>query len=117
MIWAGLKIGNLKEETESLLITGQNNAIRTDYTQAKIFNSLKNSKYKLCGGRHETVNHDTTKCGKLVQKEYKTRTNMVGKVIHWELCKKLKSDLTVRYYLPTPPLGQDMTQGQFLSGV
>ena len=22
-----------------------------------------------------------------------------------------------RYYLPTPPLGQDMTQGQFLSGV
>ena len=23
----------------------------------------------------------------------------------------------VRYYLPTPPLGQDMTQGQFLSGV
>ena len=25
--------------------------------------------------------------------------------------------LTHRYYLPTPPLGQDMTQGQFLSGV
>ena len=23
----------------------------------------------------------------------------------------------VRSYLPTPPLGQDMTQGQFLSGV
>ena len=23
----------------------------------------------------------------------------------------------VRYYLPTPPLRQDMTQGQFLSGV
>ena len=22
-----------------------------------------------------------------------------------------------RYYLPTPQLGQDMTQGQFLSGV
>ena len=24
---------------------------------------------------------------------------------------------TVYPYLPTPPLGQDMTQGQFLSGV
>ena len=24
---------------------------------------------------------------------------------------------TLGYYLPTPPLGQDMTQGQFLSGV
>ena len=26
-------------------------------------------------------------------------------------------DLEVGYHLPTPPLGQDMTQGQFLSGV
>ena len=25
--------------------------------------------------------------------------------------------LTIHTYLPTPPLGQDMTQGQFLSGV
>ena len=25
--------------------------------------------------------------------------------------------LKMRYYLPTSPLGQDMTQGQFLSGV
>ena len=25
--------------------------------------------------------------------------------------------IDTRYYLPTPPLGQDMTQGQFLSGV
>ena len=24
---------------------------------------------------------------------------------------------SAQYYLPTPPLGQDMTQGQFLSGV
>ena len=32
---------------------------------------------------------------------------------------KLKDQLLIagRYYLPTPPLGQDMTQGQFLSGV
>ena len=25
--------------------------------------------------------------------------------------------INIYYYLPTPPLGQDMTQGQFLSGV
>ena len=31
----------------------------------------------------------------------------------FELTKKRSK----RYYLPTPPLGQDMTQGQFLSGV
>ncbi len=28
-----------------------------------------------------------------------------------------KTQEIIRYYLPTPPLGQDMTQGQFLSGV
>ncbi len=31
---------------------------------------------------------------------------------HWKFCLFVS-----RYYLPTPPLGQDMTQGQFLSGV
>ena len=30
---------------------------------------------------------------------------------------KLIKERSRRYYLPTPPLGQDMTQGQFLSGV
>ena len=30
---------------------------------------------------------------------------------------KLTKEITRRYYLPTPPLGQDTTQGQFLSGV
>ena len=29
----------------------------------------------------------------------------------------LASQVANRYYLPSPPLGQDMTQGQFLSGV
>ena len=29
------------------------------------------------------------------------------------ICKQI----VCRYYLPIPPLGQDMTQGQFLSGV
>ena len=30
---------------------------------------------------------------------------------------KLRKERSRRYYLPTPLLGQDMTQGQFLSGV
>ena len=33
-----------------------------------------------------------TICSKLAQKEYKTRHDWVGKVIYWELCKKLKFD-------------------------
>ena len=32
------------------------------------------------------------KCRKLVQREYKTRHDWTGKVIHWELCKMFKFD-------------------------
>ena len=31
--------------------------------------------------------------------------------------KSFHKNFAIRSYLPTPPLGQDMTQGQFLSGV
>ena len=36
---------------------------------------------------------------KLAQKENKTMHNRVGKVIHWELCKKLKLDHSNKWYL------------------
>ena len=39
--------------------------------------------------RDETNNHIENECSKLVQKEYTARHYWVGKVIHWELCKKL----------------------------
>ena len=36
----------------------------------------------------------------------------------WELKKICRGKMTfIISYLPTPPLGQDMTQGRFLSGV
>ena len=34
-----------------------------------------------------------------MQKEYKTRHEWVGKVIHWELCKKSKFDHTNKWYV------------------
>ena len=40
---------------------------------------------------------------KLAQKEYKTRHDWVGKVIHWEICKKFKFDHTNKWYMPNPP--------------
>ena len=89
--WTWLRKGNLKRETESLLIAAQNNAIRTIHIKAKIDKLQHNSKCRLCGNRDETLNH-ISKCSKLTQKEYKTRYNWVGKVTHKELCKKFKFD-------------------------
>ena len=68
----------------------QNNAIRTNHIKTIIDKTQRNSKCRLCGDRDETINHIISVCSKLAQKEYKTRYEWVGKVIHWEMCKKFK---------------------------
>ena len=46
-----------KKETESLLITAQNNKIRINYIKAKIDSSQANNKCRLCSDKDETINH------------------------------------------------------------
>ena len=86
--WTWLRKGNLKRETESLLIAEQDNAIRTNHIKARIDKTQQNSKCRLCGDRDETINHIISECSKLAQKEYKATHDWVGKVIHWEMCRK-----------------------------
>ena len=62
----------------------------------------QNSRFRLCGNRDETINHIISKCCKLTQREYKTRHNRMGKVILWELCKKLKFNHTNKWYIHNP---------------
>ena len=38
-------------------------------------------------------------CSNLAQKEYKTRRDWVGKLIHWKLCKKSKFDYINKWYM------------------
>ena len=40
--------------------------------------------------RDESINHIISECSKLAQKEYKTRHDWVGTVIHWELLWRMK---------------------------
>ena len=86
-------------ETESLLIAAQNNAIRSNHIKARIDETQQNSRYRLCGNRDETINHLKSECSELAQKEYKTRHDWVEKVIHWELCKKLKFNHVIKWYM------------------
>ena len=100
--WTWLRKGNLMRETESLQIAAQNNAIRTNHIKVRIDKMQQNSKCRSCGDRDETINHIISKCSKLAQKEYKTRHNWVGKVIHWKMCKKFKFDHTNKWYMHNP---------------
>ena len=88
--WTWPRKGNFKRETESLLMAAQNSAIRTNHIKSRIDKTQQNSKCRLCGDRDETINHIISECSKLARKEYKVRHNWVGKVIHWEMCKKFK---------------------------
>ena len=92
--WTWLRKGNLKRETESLLIAAQDNAIRTNHIKARIDKTQQNSKWILCSDRDETINHIISECSKLAQKEYKARHDWIGKVIHWEMCRKFQFDHT-----------------------
>ena len=56
----------------------------------------------ICGDRDETINHIISEFSKLAQKEYKTRYNWMGKVIHGEMCKKFKFDHTNKWYMHNP---------------
>ena len=94
-----LRKGHLKKETESLLIATQNNVTRTNNIQAKIDKPQQNSKYRLCGDRDETINYIISKFCKSVQKEYESRLNWMGKVIHRELYKKFEIDHTNKRYM------------------
>ena len=90
-------------------MAGQNSAIRTNHIKVRIDKMQQNSKCRLCSDRDETINHIISECSKLAQKEYKTRPDWVGKVIHWEMCKKFKFDHTNKWYMhnPAPVLKND----------
>ena len=83
-----LRKGNFKGETEYFLIATQNKAIRINYIKARIVKTQQNGRCSLCGDKVETINNIINQCRKLAQKEYKTRHDWMGKVIHWELSKK-----------------------------
>ena len=55
--WLWLKQGNLKRETESLILAAQEQAVRTNVIKAKIDNTQEQSKCRMCGEKYETVNH------------------------------------------------------------
>ena len=63
------------------------------YTTAKIDIA------RLSSDRDETVNHIKRECGKLAQKEYKNMHNLLERVIHWELCKRVEFDDIEKWYM------------------
>ena len=100
--WIWQRKGNLQRETETVLIVVLNNTIRNNCIKARIDNTQQNSKSRLCDDKYEMVNHIISEFSKLTQKECRTMYDWVGKVIHWELCKKFKLDYATKWYMHKP---------------
>ena len=58
------------------------------------------------GYREKMINHIMTEYSKLAQKDNKTRTDWLCKVILWELSTKLKFDSTNKWYMHKAASGE-----------
>ena len=80
--WLWLRDGSIKRETESLIMTAQEQAIRKNAIKAKIDKTQAESKCRLCGKVDETVRHIVCECPMLAQRVFKRGHEWVGRKIH-----------------------------------
>ena len=100
--WAWLQNGDLKMETESLIVAVQNQSIRTNLVKAKIDKSQADSLCRTCRKVDESIDHIVSGCSKLAQKEYKRRHDNLGKMVHWKLARKFNFEAGDKWYEHEP---------------
>ena len=88
VFWNWIRTGELKKETEGLILATQGQALRTNAVKTKIENQNVSSKCRMCGSYDETVQHIWCSCPNIAQTEYKKRHDVVGQVMYWELCEE-----------------------------
>ena len=77
--WAWLQNGDLKRETESLIVAAQDHSIRINEVKAKIDKNQGDSICRVCRKVDESIDHDVSGCSKLTHKEYKRRHDNLEK--------------------------------------
>ena len=92
---------NLREKLK-LFYSSIKQSHNDKYVKAKIDNTQQYNNCRLYGDEDKTINDMINECSKLAQKEYESRHDWVGKVIHWEMCKMLKFDHTTKFYTHKP---------------
>ena len=93
-----LSRGDLKVETEAFLCVSQEQAIMANYMKYHIDRTNERPLPRLRGKKGESVQHITSGCEKLTQKEYKRRHDNVAKTVHWDICKKNRLEHKEKWY-------------------
>ena len=100
--WAWLQNGDLKRETESLLVAAQNQSTKANIVKTKINKSQGDSLCRVCRKVDESIDHIVSGCSKLAQKECKRRHDNLGKIIHWKLHRKCNFEARDKWYEHEP---------------
>ena len=100
--WAWLQNGDLKRETESLIVAAQNQSIRTNLVKARIDKSQGDSLCRMCRKVDESIDDIVSGCSKLAQKEYQRRHDNLGKIVHWKLARKCNFEAGDKWYEHEP---------------
>ena len=100
--WSWLQNGDLKRETESLIVAAQNQSIRTNLVKARIDKSQGDSLCRMCRKVDENIDHIVSGCRKLAQKGYKRRHDHLGKTVHWKLARKCNFEAGDKWYEHEP---------------
>ena len=96
--WNWIKNGDLKRETESLIMAAQEQALNTNAVKKNIYGIGDSDRCRRCGKEQETVTHIISACSMLAQKEYKRRHDKVCLNLHWNLCKKYEIAVNDKWY-------------------
>jgi hypothetical protein len=81
-----LSKGDLKAETESEIVTAQDQALQTKYHATKILQTEKDSKCRLCHQFEETVDRIMSACPILAKEQYIKRHDRVCTQLHFNIC-------------------------------
>ena len=76
--WQWLRRRSLKRQTKSLIVAAKDQALGTDYREAKNEHSRESATCRMCKTRDETVTHIISECSKLAQTDYKARHDRVA---------------------------------------
>ena len=100
--WEWLRMGYMKKGTEALITAAQDQALRTNWIKANIDKQDCSPLCRLCNKKDESAMHIASGCEVLAQRQYKLRHDLVGRRVHWEVCKKHGIDCSEKWFDHTP---------------
>ena len=100
--WQWLQRGELKKETEGMIMAAQEQALRTRYIQRAIDGNNISPKCRKYKQKDETINHIVIECPELRENQNKKRHDTVARAVHWNLWKKKQMPCSNNWYEHQP---------------